>query len=58
MEVYSVSAGKPEVVIGIYVRQLSWNVLSFMYNFKKMSLATGDNAPEVMDTKEPEVFYM
>ena len=28
-----------------------------MYNFK-MSSATGDNAPEAMDTKEPEVLYM
>ena len=56
MHVYCVSAGKTEVVISIYVYHLSWNVLSFVHNVEKMSSAQGDNVPEAMDTKEPEVW--
>ena len=49
------NAGKPEVVISIYVYYSNWNVLSFVPNFEKMSWAQDDNIPEPMDTKEPEV---
>ena len=48
----------PEEVIGIYVYHLTWNVLSLVYYFEKMSSAQGDNVPEAMDTKEPEVWWL